>query len=115
MLARRNSWAHYQAQCEDLAAGRAEWNMCITLWRDPAHGAEQRHYENSRLGQGGRFMDINLIHEHARRLVNVYGDKAELEAAQKAAECERHGEKRQAVDWRRIQAAIKELRGPHVS
>jgi hypothetical protein len=43
MLARRNSWAHYQAQCEDLAAGRAEWNMCITLRLDPAHGAEQRH------------------------------------------------------------------------
>jgi hypothetical protein len=60
-------------------------------------------------------MDINVIHEHARRLVNAHGDKAELEAPQKAAECERQGEKRQAVDWRRIQAAIKELRGPHVS
>ena len=44
-----------------------------------------------------------------------HGDKAELEAAQKAAEYERQGEKRQAVDWRRIQAAIKELRGPHAS
>jgi hypothetical protein len=60
-------------------------------------------------------MDINGIHEHARRLVNAHGDKAELEAAQKAAEYERQGEKRQAVDWRRIQAAIKELRGPHAS
>ena len=56
-------------------------------------------------------MDINGIHEHARRL----GDKAELEAAQKAAEYERQGEKRQAVDWRHIQAAIKELRGPRAS
>ena len=51
-------------------------------------------------------MDINVIHEHARRLVNAHGDKAELEAARKAAECERQGEKRQAVDWRRIQAAM---------
>ena len=50
---------------------------------------------------------------HARRLKD--GDKAELEAAQKAAEYERQGEKRQAVDWRHIQAAIKELRGPHAS
>jgi hypothetical protein len=57
-------------------------------------------------------MDINVIHEHARRLVNVHGDKAELEAAQKATDCERQGEKRQAVDWRRIQAAIREMRGP---
>ncbi|MGZ8415684.1 MAG: hypothetical protein ACXWVQ_01670 [Methyloceanibacter sp.] len=60
-------------------------------------------------------MDINVIHEHARRLVNALGDKAELEAAQKAADCERQGEKRQPVDWRRIQAAIKEMRGPHLS
>jgi hypothetical protein len=82
---------------------------------DPAHGAEWRKQENSGLGQGGRVMDINVIHEHARRLVNALGDKAELEAAQKAADCERQGEKRQAVDWRRIQAAIKEMRGPHLS
>jgi hypothetical protein len=60
-------------------------------------------------------MDINVIHEHARRLVNAHGAKAELEAAQKAADCERQGEKLQAIDWRRIQAAIREMRGPHSS
>jgi hypothetical protein len=38
-----------------------------------------------------------------------------LRAAQKAAECERQGQKEQAVDWRRIQAAIKEMRGSHAS
>jgi hypothetical protein len=38
-----------------------------------------------------------------------------LEAAQRAAECERQGQKDQAGDWRRIQAAIKEMRGPHAS
>lgn len=47
--------------------------------------------------------------------VGAHGDRAELEAAQKAAECERQGQKEQAVDWRRIQAAIKEMRGPHLS
>jgi hypothetical protein len=60
-------------------------------------------------------VDINAIHDHARRLVGARGDKAELEAAQKAAECQRQGEKAQAEDWRRIQAAIKEMRGPHAS
>ena len=52
------------------------------------------------------------IHDYARRFVGAHGDKAELEAAQKAAECERQGQRAQAIDWRRIQAAIKEMRGP---
>jgi hypothetical protein len=60
-------------------------------------------------------MDSNAIHDYARRFVGAHGDKAELEAAQRAAECERQGEKHQAGDWRRIQAAIKEMRGPHLS
>ena len=60
-------------------------------------------------------MDIDAIHDYARRLVGEHGTKAELEAARKAAECERQGEKRQAEDWRRIQTAIKEIRGPHAS
>jgi hypothetical protein len=29
--------------------------------------------------------------------------------------CDRQGEKEKAEDWRRIQAAIKEMRGPHLS
>ena len=37
-------------------------------------------------------MDITAIHDYARRLVGAHGDKAELEAAQRAAQCERHGE-----------------------
>jgi len=60
-------------------------------------------------------MDMNAIHDYARRLKDSLGDKAELEAAQKAAECERQGQKDEAGDWRRIQAAIKEMRGPHAS
>ena len=60
-------------------------------------------------------MDSTAIHDYARRLVGAHGDKAELEAAQRAANCERLGEKQQAEDWRRIQAAIKEMRGPHLS
>jgi hypothetical protein len=60
-------------------------------------------------------MDINAIHDYARRFVGAHGDKAELEAAQRAADCERQGQQDQAGDWRRIQAAIKEMRGPHAS
>jgi hypothetical protein len=60
-------------------------------------------------------MDINAIHDYARRFVGAHGDKAELEAAQRALDCERQGQKAQAGDWRRIQAAIKEMRGPRAS
>lgn len=60
-------------------------------------------------------MDMNAIHDYARRLRGTLGDKAELEAAQKAAECEKQGDKEQAEDWRRIQAVLKEMRGPHSS
>jgi Arc/MetJ family transcription regulator len=60
-------------------------------------------------------MDSKAIHDYARRLVGAHGDKAELEAAQRAARCEQQGEKAQAQDWRRIQAAIRQMRGPHAS
>jgi len=60
-------------------------------------------------------MDMNEIHDYARRFVGAHGDKAAVEAAQKAAECDRLGDKVRAQDWRRIKAAIEEMRGPHVS
>jgi hypothetical protein len=60
-------------------------------------------------------MDSMAIHDYARRFIGAHGDKAEFEAAQRATICERQGEKDQADDWRRIQAAIKEMRGPRVS
>jgi hypothetical protein len=40
---------------------------------------------------------------------------AEAEAARKAAEFEKQGDQKQAEDWRRIQAAIGSMRGPHAS
>lgn len=60
-------------------------------------------------------MDTEKIHVFARSLLGAHGEKAELEAAQRAIECERTGDKAQAEDWRRIQNAIKEMRGPHAS
>jgi hypothetical protein len=60
-------------------------------------------------------MDMNEIHDYARRLLAAHGDQAEQEAARKAAECEQGGDKTQAHDWRRIQAAISTMRGPLAS
>jgi hypothetical protein len=60
-------------------------------------------------------MHMNEVHDYARRFLGTHGDKAEVEAALKLAECEKTGDKSQAEDWRRIQAAIKQMRGPHVS
>lgn len=52
------------------------------------------------------------VNNFARKLLRAHGDAAELEAAQKAAECERNGDDEQAATWRRVQAAIKVMRGP---
>ena len=60
-------------------------------------------------------MHMNEVHDYARRFLGTHGDKAEVEAALKVAECEKAGDKSQAEDWRRIQAAINQMRGPHVS
>ena len=60
-------------------------------------------------------MNMNEIHDYARRLLGTHGDKAEAEAAQRAADFEKQGEKQEAKDWRRIQAAISSMRGPHTS
>ena len=60
-------------------------------------------------------MNMNEIHDYARRFLGTHGDKAEAEAAQRAADFEKQGDRQQAEDWRRIQAAISSMRGPHAS
>ena len=55
------------------------------------------------------------IQEHARKLRDAHGDKAVLEAAQKARELEETGDMEQAETWRRIEAALMQMRGPHLS
>ncbi len=55
------------------------------------------------------------IQEHARKLKDAHGDKAILEAAQKARELEETGDREQAETWRRIEAALMQMRGPHLS
>lgn len=52
------------------------------------------------------------IHDHARKLFESMGPKALAEAARKAREYEERGASDVAADWRRIEAAIAEMRGP---
>ncbi|WP_419912352.1 hypothetical protein [Hoeflea sp.] len=60
-------------------------------------------------------MKATMIVEHARQLLDAHGDRAEAEAAQKANELDAKGKSEDAANWRRVRAAIHELRPPHVS
>jgi hypothetical protein len=55
------------------------------------------------------------IHDYARQLLDVYGDRAVAQAAQKACSCEEKGETEDAEIWRHIESVLKVMRGPHVS
>ncbi|HXL48808.1 MAG TPA: hypothetical protein VN975_08460 [Xanthobacteraceae bacterium] len=55
------------------------------------------------------------IHDYARQLLDAHGDKAVVEAAQKARTLEQQGESEQAETWRHIEAALKLMRGAHES
>jgi len=55
------------------------------------------------------------VHNYARKLLVQRGAAAIAEAAQKAATLEHDGKAEEAADWRRIAAAMREMRGPHQS
>jgi hypothetical protein len=55
------------------------------------------------------------IHDFARQLLEAHGDRAVAEAAQRAAAFEKDGKDDEAKTWRHIEAALKEMRGPHQS
>ena len=55
------------------------------------------------------------IQDYARQLLEAHGDKAIAEAAQKACALEQQGQSEEAETWRHIEAALKLIRGPHVS
>lgn len=60
-------------------------------------------------------MNILEIHESARKLYQAHGDKAELEAAQKARKLREAGHEDEAADWQRIREAIAQIRGAGTS
>lgn len=55
------------------------------------------------------------IYDYARQLLEAHGEMAVVEAAQKACAYEAEGETEQAETWRHIEAALKLMRGPHLS
>ena len=55
------------------------------------------------------------IYDYARQLLEAHGDKAVVEAAQKACAFEEEGNNEEAETWRHIEAALLLMRGPHVS
>jgi len=61
-----------------------------------------------------RMQEID-IQDYARQLLDAHGDKAVVEAAQKASALEKQGDGEQAETWRHIEAALKLMRGPHES
>jgi hypothetical protein len=61
-----------------------------------------------------RMQEID-IHDYARQLLDAHGDRAVVEAAQKACALEQQGQTEQAETWRHIEAALKLMRGPRES
>ncbi len=60
-------------------------------------------------------MSAVQIAEHARALLDAYGDKAEAHAAKKASELRASGETAHAEQWTRVRNMISEMRDSHVS
>jgi hypothetical protein len=60
-------------------------------------------------------MDETEIHDYARQLFDAHGPKAVAEAADKARNFDARGQSEEAATWRRIEAALKGMRGPNAS
>jgi len=52
------------------------------------------------------------IQTHARKMLEAHGTQALLEASRKARGCEQSGDNEGASDWRRIESALRLMRGP---
>lgn len=60
-------------------------------------------------------MNTTDISALARHLFETQGARAIAEAAQQAARFQKAGDEEQARMWERVEAALRELRGPHQS
>ena len=60
-------------------------------------------------------MKLTNVHEYARMLMDLRGDKSEATAAQKARDHMEMGEVEKAAMWSKVRLAIKEMRGSHYS
>ena len=55
------------------------------------------------------------VTDYAKSLLDAHGDKAEAEAAARVRQFEEKKDAAQAETWRKIKAAIYQMRGPHSS
>ena len=53
------------------------------------------------------------VHTIARQMIDQHGFEAIAQAARNARTCEGQGENEEASVWRRIEDAMKIIRGPH--
>lgn len=60
-------------------------------------------------------MNAVEIQAHARKLKDAHGTAALAEASEKLREYEAAGDKAQAGDWKRIQAALRTMKDPIAS
>lgn len=60
-------------------------------------------------------LNASDIHEYAKRLIELHGDKAEAHAASRMQMFEQRSNREQADIWRRIRMVIHELRPAHQS
>ena len=60
-------------------------------------------------------MNAVEIQTHAQKLYSAHGTKALAEATQKVREFEQRGDKQQALDWKQIESALHQMRGPNAS
>jgi hypothetical protein len=58
-------------------------------------------------------MQETEIQDYARQLFEAHGDKAIVEAAQKARSFEEQGNTEEAKTWRHVEAALKLMQGPN--
>jgi hypothetical protein len=55
------------------------------------------------------------IQEYARQFLEMHGDRAVVQAAQKARAFEERGNEEEAATCRHVQAVLQMMRGPHQS
>ena len=86
--------------------------MSTSIVLGRAIGVERRAEEKE---HDAMRMQESEVYDYARQLLEAHGDKAVAEAAQKACALEQQGQSEEAETWRHIEAALKLIRGPHVS
>ena len=60
-------------------------------------------------------IDLSQVHNIAKRLIDTHGAKAEAEAARQFQEAEDAKDDEKTELWRRVRAAIREMKSAHES